>query len=45
MGKEVITLGENSIENHKFQRYRNQFFKKDVNFHNILLSNKLSPGD
>ena len=45
MDKQIIMFADFGIEKHKFQRYKNLFFKKDVDVDNILLSNRLAIGE
>ena len=45
MGKEIVAFGNIQIEKHKFHRYKNSTFLKDVDNDNILISNKISSGE
>ena len=45
MGKEIIMLGDNEIENVNFTAIKIWFFKKDVNIENILISTKICSGE
>ena len=40
--KESITFSNNEIEKQKFYCIKNEFFKKDVDIDNILISNMIS---
>ena len=44
MGEEIITVGANEIEKHKFHRYKNPIILEDVDIDNVLASNKISSG-
>ena len=43
MGKEILTFGD--IEIKKFENFKSLFFSKDVDFEDILVSNKISSGE
>ena len=43
MGKEILTFGDIEIE--KFENFKSLFFSKDVDFEDILVSNKISSGE
>ena len=45
MGKEIITLGDIKIENHKLHHYRSPIFLQDVGVENLLVSSKASAGE
>ena len=45
MGKEVLTLGDIETEKHKFWIYKSPNFLEDIDIDNVLVSNKICPGE
>ena len=44
IGKEIIMLSGNETEKQKFHYYKNRFFKKNLDIHNILISSNIASG-
>ena len=43
--KEIVTFSNNEIEKRKLHCCKSPIFRKDVDIHNILTSNKISSGE